>query len=53
MKLAEATGLYLDITGLGCYHKKDVPEWYDKLDESDRWAAQAKFWEAVAYDVQE
>jgi len=48
LKLAESTGLYLDITGLACYHKKDVPEWYDKLSESDRWAAQAKFWEAVA-----
>ena len=24
VKLAERTGLYLDVTGLGCYHK-DVP----------------------------
>ena len=40
--------LYLDLTGLGCYHKKDVPAWYDKLSESDRWDAQARFWEAVA-----
>lgn len=46
--LAERTGLYLDITGLGCYHKKDVPAWYDKLDEDARWVAQEKFWEAVA-----
>jgi Cellulase (glycosyl hydrolase family 5) len=48
VKLAEKTGLYLDLTGLGCYHKADVPEWYDKLSESDRWATQARFWEAVA-----
>ncbi|HVK10202.1 MAG TPA: DUF6807 family protein [Gemmataceae bacterium] len=48
LRLAETTGLYLDVTGLGCYHKADVPAWYDKLSESDRWAAQAKFWEAVA-----
>lgn len=48
LKLAESTGLYIDLTGLGCYHKKDVPDWYDTLSESDRWAAQAKFWEAVA-----
>jgi hypothetical protein len=48
LKLAESTGLYIDLTGLGCYHKKDVPDWYDALSESDRWAAQAKFWEAVA-----
>ena len=31
--LAERLRLYLDLTGLGCYHKKDVPEWYDKLSE--------------------
>jgi sugar phosphate isomerase/epimerase len=48
VKLAEATGLYLDLTGLGCYHKADVPAWYDTLGEKERWAAQAKFWEAVA-----
>ena len=46
--LAEHVGIYLDLTGLGCYHKQDVPPWYDKLDEEDRWAAQAAFWEAVA-----
>jgi len=48
VKLAEDTGLYLDITGLACYHKKNIPDWYDKLSESDRWAAQAVFWRAVA-----
>ncbi len=46
--LAEQTGLYLDITGLACYRKKDVPQWYDDLSERDRWVAQARFWEAVA-----
>ena len=48
VKLAERTGLYLDLTGLGCYHKKDVPEWYDALSEADRWDVQARFWEAIA-----
>lgn len=48
VKLAEATGLYLDLTGLGCYHKQDVPPWYDELSEQERWAAQAAFWEAIA-----
>jgi Cellulase (glycosyl hydrolase family 5) len=48
LKLAEKERLYLDLTGLGCYHKADVPKWYDELSESDRWAAQARFWEAVA-----
>src|SRR5262249_17157519 len=48
LKLAEKERLYLDLTGLGCYHKADAPKWYDELSEADRWAAQAKFWEAVA-----
>lgn len=46
--LAEKEQLHLDITGLGCYHKRDVPAWYDRLAEADRWKAQARFWEAVA-----
>ena len=48
VRLAEATGLYLDVTGLGCYHKKDVPKWYDQLEESARWDVQSRFWQAVA-----
>ena len=48
LKLAEELQLYLDVTGLGCYHRKDVPRWYEDLDEAERWAAQACFWEAVA-----
>jgi hypothetical protein len=48
VELAERHHLYLDLTGLGCYHKKDVPAWYDDLSEKERWAVQARFWEAVA-----
>lgn len=48
LELAEQTGLYLDLTGLGCYHKQDVPEWYDRMGEADRWEVQARFWSAVA-----
>lgn len=48
LDLAERQGLYLDLTGLGCYHKADVPAWYDRLDEQGRWAAQERFWQAVA-----
>lgn len=48
LALAEETGIYLDITGLGCYHRADTPPWYDALDESGRWAVQARFWSAVA-----
>src|SRR5581483_985899 len=46
--LAERASLYLDLTGLGCYHKEEVPAWYDQLCEKDRWDVQARFWEAVA-----
>ncbi len=46
--LAEQHELYLNLTGLGCYHKADVPAWYDKLTESERWKVQARFWKAVA-----
>jgi hypothetical protein len=48
VKLAERLHLYLDLTGLGCYHKQDVPAWYDQLDEKARWNAQSRFWEAIA-----
>lgn len=47
-KLAEEAGLYLDVTGLGCYHKQDVPEWYASMKEAPRWEVQARFWRAVA-----
>jgi hypothetical protein len=48
LRAAERLGLYLDLTGLACYHKKDIPPWYDALSEKDRWDAQARFWEAIA-----
>ncbi len=48
LALAERLRLYLDLTGLGCYQKKDVPAWYDKLSEKERWTVQAHFWQAVA-----
>jgi hypothetical protein len=48
LHLASESGLYLDITGLGCYRPSDTPAWYDALAEPERWAAQAKFWESVA-----
>lgn len=48
LRLAEQTGLYLDLTGLASYRQSDVPAWYDQLSEADRWRAQAQFWESVA-----
>ena len=49
--IAEAKGLYLDITGLGAYRKSDVPNWYDALSESDRWAVQAVFWQSIVGQI--
>ncbi len=46
--LAEQLELYLDITGLACYHKANIPDWYDRQNEEERWATQAFFWESIA-----
>jgi len=48
LKVAEKHGIYLDITGLACYRKDQRAAWYDALGDADRWAAQARFWEAVS-----
>ena len=48
VSLAESLNLYLDITGLACYKKEHIPNWYDGLSEKERWRAQAAFWEAIA-----
>lgn len=51
VELAERERLYLDLTGLGCYHKADVPPWYDALAERERWQAQGDFWRAIVERV--
>ena len=48
VKLAETTGIYLNLTGLACYQKENIPRWYDELGEQERWAAQVVFWQSVA-----
>lgn len=48
LDLAQSSGLYLDLTGLGCYRLAKVPAWFDALDEKGRWQAQANFWAAIA-----
>ncbi len=48
LKLAEETGIYLDLTGLASYRKNDVPKWYESMTEQERWQTQAAFWEAVS-----
>ncbi len=48
LDLAEAAGLHLDLTGLACYRKADVPAWFEALGETERWEVQANFWRAIA-----
>ncbi len=48
LDLADRTGLYLDLTGLGCYHLDQVPDWFAESNERQRWETQANFWEAIA-----
>jgi len=47
VRLAEETGVYLDVTGLTYYHKAEIPA-YEAMDESARWKVQARLWQAVA-----
>ena len=46
--LAAETDLRIHLVGLGCYHRADVPLWYEQLPEHDRWLAQAFFWRTLA-----
>ena len=48
LRLAEDVGLYLDLTGCCAYRKTATPAWYADAPEAERWALQARFWEAVA-----
>lgn len=46
--LAEQNGLRIHLVGLGCYHRADVPLWYENLPENERWNTQAFFWKILA-----
>lgn len=48
LKLADSKQLYLDITGLACYQKANIPDWLNELSEADRRKAQAMFWFEVS-----
>lgn len=48
IRVAEARGLYLYVTGLACYKKANIPAWYDDVSEAERWTIQGAFWKAVA-----
>ena len=48
LKIAENSGIYLKITGLACYKIKDRMDWYDAMNEQERWKTQEFFWETIA-----
>lgn len=48
LQLAAETGVYINLVGLGCYHRDEVPGWYDALTVGQRWDVQAYFWEFLA-----
>lgn len=48
LRIAENSGIYLQITGLACYKIKDRMAWYDALDDERRWKVQEFFWSTVA-----
>lgn len=48
LRLAEKSGIYLKVTGLACYKIKNRLDWYDSMNEPERWRVQAFFWETIA-----
>ena len=48
LELAQMHGIYLDLTGLACYRPQQRAAWYDAMNDEDRWATQARFWESIA-----
>ncbi len=48
LRIAENSGVYLQVTGLACYKIKNRTAWYDALDDESRWKAQEFFWSTIA-----
>ena len=48
LRLAQAKGIYLDITGNLVWRPGRRAAWYERLGERERWQVQARFWQAVA-----
>lgn len=48
LKIAADTNIRLQITGLACYSIDKRLDWYDGMNEEERWAVQAFFWETIA-----
>jgi len=51
VEVAEDAGLYLDVTGLASYRKTDTPEWYNNLNDTERWNTHAVFWKNIAATI--
>lgn len=47
-QISQDNGIYLIVTGLAGYRLSDAQEWYDELDDFQRWETQKLFWETVA-----
>lgn len=48
VKVAEEKKIYLLITGLGAYTKSDQPDWYDNMNDEERWDTHKIFWRSIA-----
>ena len=48
LRMAQAKGIYLDITGNLVWRPGRRAAWYERLEERERWQVQARFWRAVA-----
>jgi hypothetical protein len=49
LALAQADGIYLDITGDLVWQPAQAPGWYARMRWPARWQVQARFWKAVAH----
>lgn len=48
LRIAEKSDIHLMITGLACYQIAHRLDWYDAMEEAERWKTQAFFWETIA-----
>lgn len=51
VKMAEKHKLYLLITGLAAYRKRDQPDWYNSMNDRERRDTQKIFWKSIAQRV--
>ena len=51
VQISQNHEIYLIITGLGAYRLSDTLQWYDDMDDAQRWATQKLFWKNVAAKV--